>query len=277
MSQSYRVTILGAGSSTGTPGVGVGWGDCDPSEPLNRRTRPSILAEVGGRRLLVDTSPDLREQLTRHEIASLDAVLFTHAHADHLHGVDDLRGVNRVMNAPLDAWMSADTLSQINERFSYVLQPLGRGATYYYKPTLTAHTFLSHEPFQAAGVAVLPIEQDHGFSTTHGFRIGEFAYTTDLVMMPEKGFEALKGVKFWIIGAFGWKPGHPTHIHVDGALEWIERIKPERAVLTHLSTAIDYRALAEHLPNGVEAAYDGMTWEWVSGDMPDRTHQTQTP
>ncbi|MCW8915557.1 MAG: MBL fold metallo-hydrolase [Magnetovibrio sp.] len=255
-----RITVLGSGSSAGTPSVEAGWGKCDPTNPKNRRTRPSILVEDADKAVLVDTSPDLREQLIRHEIKHLDAVVYTHAHADHLHGIDELRGINRLMNAPIDAYGDAQTLKSIGERFGYVLQPLAPDAEMYYKSTLIPHEIGHAQTFRAGGLNVTAIEQDHAYVSTYGLRFGDFAYSTDLIAMHEDGFDLLQGIKVWMLGTFNEGP-HPTHLGVDQALEWIERIKPERAYLTHLSFHLDYDKLQGRLPDNVFVAYDGLQIE----------------
>ncbi len=255
-----KVTFLGTGSSTGTPGVGVGWGNCDPGEPRNRRLRPSILVEAGETRILVDTSPDLREQLLRTGVDRLDAVLYTHAHADHLHGIDDLRAVNRAMGARLPAYADASTLKTIEERFGYVLAPLKHGTSNFYKPCLDLRVIVPGKPFQVGSIEVQPFDQDHGFSRTLGFRFGPIAYSTDLIDMTDAGYQTLKGIGVWIVSTFGEAP-HPTHAHVDRTLEFIARVKPGRAVLTHLSVALDHASLEARVPAGVEVGFDGMVVE----------------
>jgi len=255
-----RVTVLGSGSSSGVPGIGIGWGACDPENPKNRRLRPSILIEVNGKTILVDTSPDLREQLLTTGTAHLDAVLFTHAHADHLHGIDDLRGINRAMNAPIDIYADAVTLETITTRFPYVMEPLPETARMYYKPTVEAHVVSPGERFVVAGLEVATFEQDHGFSKTVGYRIGDFGYTTDLVELPEEGFHILAGIDTWLVGVFTDEP-HWAHVHVEKALSWRERIKPRRCIMTHLGPRLDYARLAEMLPEGAEPAFDFMTFE----------------
>ncbi len=255
-----RITVLGSGSSAGTPSVEAGWGKCDPSNPKNRRTRPSILVEDADKTVLVDTSPDLREQLIRHEIKHLDAIVYTHAHADHLHGIDDLRGINRLMNAPIDTYADAHTLKSIRERFGYVLEPLAPDAEMFYKSTLIPHEINHGQTFKAGGLNVTAIEQDHAYVNTYGLRFGDFAYSTDLIAMHEDGFDLLKGIKVWMIGTFT-DHVHPTHLGVDQALEWIERVQPERAYLTHLSFHLDYDQLQGRLPDNVFVAYDGLQIE----------------
>jgi len=261
-----KITILGSGASSGTPAIETGWGDCDPENPKNRRTRPSLLIETQGKRLLIDTSPDLREQLLRSEVTHLDGVILTHGHADHLHGIDDIRGINRRMGAAIGLWADTHTLETVSQRFAYVVAPMRAGSTVYYKPTLVPHAFETGATFTAAGVEVTSFEQDHGFSTTHGLLFGNFAYTTDLVRLPEASIAFLKGrVDTWIVGAFAWHP-HPTHLHIDAVLELRARLgTPRRTVITHMSNKIDYRALTDYLPEGVEAAYDGMVVEVPQG------------
>ena len=253
-----RVTVLGSGSSTGTPSIEAGWGKCDPNNPKNRRTRPSILVEDDGKAVLVDTSPDLREQLLRHDIKHLDSVVYTHAHADHLHGIDDLRGIDRLMNRAIPAFADAATLASIQDRFGYVLEPLAPEATMFYKTTLETHEFAHGDTFDAGGLAVTAIEQDHAYVNTFGLRFGDFAYSTDLIAMHEDGFDLLKGIKVWMLGTFTDKP-HPTHLHIDRALEWCERVQPERVYLTHLSFGLDYETVQKRLPKNVFMAFDGMT------------------
>lgn len=255
-----RVVILGSGGSTGTPALDVGWGRCDPNNPRNRRTRPSILVEEGDTRILVDTPPDLREQLLAADVRWLSAVVYTHAHADHLHGIDDLRSINRNIGAPLPVYGDPVTLAVLRERFGYAVEPLPARARSFYKPTLEPHDLGDGESFVIGQVPVTAFAQDHGFSTTVGYRFGNVAYTTDVVELSEAAFAILEGIHIWIIGTPVAKP-HPTHCHVGRALEWIERVRPHRTVLSHLGNDLDYAALAAELPSGVEPAYDGLSIE----------------
>jgi len=250
-----KVRILGCGGSAGVPMVGANWGACDPAEPKNRRRRASILVTDATRTILIDTSPDLREQLLDAGTSRLHAVLFTHAHADHLHGIDDLRSMNRLMRATIPAYADAATLATIAERFAYVFRPLEEGVSFY-KPTLTPQVIDGE--FAVAGLRILPFAQDHGFSTTLGFRIGNMAYSTDVVDLDEAAFAALAGVELWIVDCLRYEP-HPTHSHLTKTLSWIARVKPRRAVLTHMDIPLDYATLRRELPAGVEPAYDGLT------------------
>ncbi|MGH6977090.1 MAG: MBL fold metallo-hydrolase [Stellaceae bacterium] len=254
-----KVTILGCGPSWGVPRIGGDWGACDPANPKNRRRRVSILVEDGGRTILVDTSPDLREQLLDAGAGRIDAVLFTHAHADHLHGIDDLRGVNRIVKAAIPTYAKPATLAEIERRFAYVFVPLKPGREgQYYKPVLERHPI--DGPFIAAGMAVTPFVQDHGFSQTLGFRFGRFAYSTDVIALDEAAFQALAGIDTWVVDCIRPEP-HVTHSHIERTLAWIDRVRPRHAVLTHMDESLDYETLRRTLPAGVEPGYDGMIVE----------------
>ena len=250
-----KVTILGCGGSGGVPLIGDHWGACNPNNPKNRRLRVSILVEEAGTAILVDTSPDLRQQALTVGLKSLDAVLFTHAHADHLNGIDDLRPINRLIGRPLDVYGSPETIAEIRDRFGYVMAPINPGFGFY-KPCLVPHEVTG--PFQIGSLAVTPFEQDHGFSKTTGYRIGGMAYSTDVLDLPESAFPALEGLKLWIVDCLRFKP-HETHAHLDKTLAWIERVRPERAILTHMNHDVDYDELAARCPANVEPAFDGMT------------------
>jgi phosphoribosyl 1,2-cyclic phosphate phosphodiesterase len=256
-----RVTILGCGGSGGVPligGAGEGgeWGDCDPDEPRNRRTRTSALIEgPEGGRLLVDAGPDLRQQLLAVGAARLDAVLFTHAHADHILGIDDIRQVNRITGRALDAYGTRTTLQKLDDRFDYAF--IGPTPPFFYRPALEPIRLAYGDQVAMAGLPVQVFRQDHGVMDTLGLRIGGFAYSTDVVMLPEESLEALAGLDTWVVGCFQLRP-HKVHANLDQVLEWVERLKPRRTVLTHMGTAMDYRSLLRSLPPGVEPAHDGM-------------------
>ena len=254
-----KVTVLGCGTSGGVPQVGYGWGDCDPNEPRNRRRRASVLVEIQGKSILIDTGPDCREQLLDAQVTRLDAILYTHAHADHCHGIDDLRWLCHAMGSDIPAYGDSNCLKALMARFDYCFTPLDpRANRYYYKPVLTPHVITG--PFNAADIPVIPFEQDHGHSISQGFRIGNFAYSTDLVDLNEESFDTLKGLDLWIVDALQMNE-HPTHAHLEKTLGWIERVKPKRAILTHMNTRMDYRTLLNMLPDGVEPAFDGMLFE----------------
>ncbi len=252
-----KATVLGCGPSWGVPAIGPDWGRCDPAEPRNYRRRCSLLVESRGATLLIDTSPDLRQQLLDAGAARLDAVLLTHAHADHLHGIDDIRIVNKLISKAIPLYATADTLAEVERRFGYALQPAVPGKPLY-RPALEAHHIAG--PFTAAGMTVVPFAQDHGFRKTLGFRIGPLAYSTDVVELDDNAFAALAGVELWIVDCLRREP-HPTHSHLAKTLAWIERVRPRRAVLVHMDQSLDYRELSAELPQGVEPGYDGLAVE----------------
>ena len=249
-----KITVLGCGTSSGVPALGCDCAVCRSDDPKNQRRRVSILVEQGGTRLLVDTSPDLRAQLLDAEITHLDGVLYTHAHADHLHGLDDLRSVNFNMDRAIDVWGSQATLDIIQQRFGYAFRPIG---SWWSRPSLNAYALTHGMPIEIGGIAVLPFDQHHGRALTSGFRFGDAAYSTDVKELSDDSFEALNGIKLWVVDCVGFEE-HPTHAHLELTLDWIARVKPERAVLTHMSHQFDYDKLRARLPQGVEPGYDGM-------------------
>jgi phosphoribosyl 1,2-cyclic phosphate phosphodiesterase len=259
-------TILGCGSSMGVPRVALGWGACDPANPKNRRRRTSLLVErrnaVGGvTRVLIDTPPDLREQLLGVGVDTLDAVLYSHEHADHTHGIDDLRPLFIHRRRRIDVFLDERTSELLHTRFGYCFQaPPGSD----YPPIVTGHRLRAGEPVTVAGeggtIRALPLLQQHGEITSLGFRFGDFAYSCDLCDLPAESAAALKGLKVWVVDALRDQP-HPSHFSLDDALGWIDRLKPERAILTNLHSDFDYEALRARLPAGVEPAYDGLRIE----------------
>lgn len=263
---TLRFTILGCGSSGGVPRPALGWGVCDPKNPKNRRRRCSLLVERrdpqgAATRVLIDTSPDLREQLLAAEVDWLDAVLFTHEHADHTHGIDDLRGLYIHRRRRLDAYADAPTYQVLSERFGYCFaSPPGSN----YPAILNAHPISVGHALTIAGAAgliqVLPFAQDHGDIASLGFRFGAVAYSSDLRDLPPESVAALSDLKLWIVDALRYQP-HPSHFSVDEALDWIKRLAPRRAILTNLHSDLDYEELRRRLPPHVEPAYDGLVIE----------------
>jgi phosphoribosyl 1,2-cyclic phosphate phosphodiesterase len=255
-----KVTVLGCGGSGGVPLIGDVWGACDPANPRNRRRRPSVAVQWDDATALVDTTPDLRDQLLDAGIGRVDAVLYTHTHADHVHGIDDLRSVARNMGrgAVIDAFAEPAVVDQLMARFGYLFVD-GAAMDALYRPIIRAHRVSG--PFEACGRRIVPFRQEHGIGPSTGFRIGRFAYSTDVVDLPEAAFEALGGIEVWIVDCLRAGEAHPTHAHLAKTLGWIDRVKPKRAVLTHMNHQADYDALARQLPPGVEPGYDGMVLE----------------
>jgi phosphoribosyl 1,2-cyclic phosphate phosphodiesterase len=252
-----KITMLGCGPSTGIPAIGPVWGACDPNDPRNRRRRASVLIECRGKTVLIDTSPDMREQLLDANVASLDAVVMTHAHADHLHGIDDLRSINRLIERAIPLYADPKTMAEIEQRFGYALVPIAPGG-FYFKPTVEPHVI--NGPFTAAGIPFVPFVQDHGYSTTLGFRVGAFGYSTDVTELDDAAFDVLAGIELWIVDCLRYEP-HTTHSHLAKTLSWIARVGPRRAALTHMDRQLDYAELAAQLPPGVEPGLDGLVFE----------------
>ena len=259
-----RVTILGCGGSGGVPLINGSWGDCNPANPRNRRRRVSVLVEEGGTTLLVDTSPDLRLQFLDAGVRRLDAILYTHDHADHCHGIDELRAFGHDRGGkPIPAYGTKETLDVLRQRFGYIFQQSKQGSSILYRPLLEPRTI--NGPFTIAGIAVVPFDQDHGYGTrTTGFRLGRMAYSTDVVGLDDEAFAALADLDLWIVDCLRYEP-HPTHAHFDMTMGWVARLRPKRTILTHLNHTLDYDDLASRCPAGVEPAYDGLTVELEAG------------
>ena len=262
---TLKFTILGCGSSMGVPRVALGWGDCDPGEPKNRRRRCALLVERSqgpGKvtRVLVDAGPDLRAQLLDANVDWLDGVLISHEHADHIHGIDDLRPLFIHKRRRIDIWLDDPTSRAMHSRFGYCFMTPPDSS---YPPIVTEHRLTPGEPVTVHGqggpIKVLPILQGHGDIPSLGFRFGNVAYSADVKNLPDASVAALEGLDVWIVDALRKHP-HPSHFNLDEAVEWIARIKPKRAILTDLHTDMDYAALRATLPAHIEPAYDGMSF-----------------
>jgi phosphoribosyl 1,2-cyclic phosphate phosphodiesterase len=272
MNSSLKFTILGCGSSPGTPRIHGDWGACDPEEPKNRRLRCSLLVERttdnGTTRVVIDTSPDFRQQMLAANVPAIDAVLYTHPHADHVHGIDDLRGFALAQRQRIPVFADMATMQRLKEGFGYCLYQI-EGSMY--PPIL--------EPIAIeAGVGVvvegeggsihaLPILQQHGpihslafrFSTDGNFETGGLCYSPDVSDIPENSIPHLSDLDCWIIDALQYKP-HVSHFSVSQSLEWINRMSPKRAIFTHMHIPLDYNKLLSELPDNIEPAYDGMSF-----------------
>lgn len=261
-----KVTLLGTGGSTGVPSIGGpdgagDWGDCDPAEPRNRRTRSSIVVESDeGGRLLVDTSPDLRSQLLACRVPAVHAVLFTHAHADHISGIDDVRVLNRIVDRPLQAFAMQRTLDEMMRRFGYAFAPWqGPG---FYRPVLLPEPVEPGQTVRINGLAVRLFRQGHGRVDTLGLRIGPFGYSTDVIDLDDAAFEALAGIDTWVVDCFLREGRHWTHANLDTVLDWVAQLRPRRTVLTHMGPGMDWAWMRANLPAGIEAGFDGMVLEF---------------
>ena len=259
-----RVTLLGTGGSAGVPTLGGldgrgDWGACDPAEPRNRRSRTSIAIQMGQgaeqRTLLVDTGPDMRAQLLAAGIARVDAILYTHAHADHITGLDDVRILNRILGRPIQAFGSQATMDDITMRFGYAFRPWKPPG--FYRPVMEPVIVASDAEIAPAGIPLRLFDQDHAMVRTLGMRIGNFGYSTDVVRLDDRAFEVLAGVDTWVVGCFQRGP-HRTHAPLPEVLKWVERLRPRRTILTHMGVDLDWAWMAKNLPAGVEAGMDGM-------------------
>lgn len=264
--RTFKITLLGTGSSGGVPRVGGDWGVCDPSEPKNRRLRCSALVETWETFdpeqktiVLIDTSPDLREQLLSAEVPRLDAILYTHDHADQTHGIDDVRALAIRNRAQVKAYMDAATHATLFPKFQYAFE--GKGG---YPPIIDLQPLISaYTPLSIEGpggpLDCLPVDQEHGRIRSLGFRFGGVAYCNDLNGLPDESLRELTGLDLLIIDALRYTP-HPSHAHLEQTLEWISELKPKRAVLTNLHVDFDYQTLKGELPDGVEPAFDGWSY-----------------
>lgn len=258
----YRLTLLGTGSSGGVPRVGGDWGACDPEEVRNRRMRCSALLDRIGpdaamTRVLIDTSPDMREQLLGANVRHLDAIVYSHDHADQTHGIDDVRPLVIAMRRPIPAYMDAATRTSLQSRFRYCFEGMGG-----YPPILdTMADITPGKPFAIDGpggrIDLVPLDMEHGQIRCLGFRIGGLAYCNDVNALPDETLDRLRGLDTLVVDALRYTP-HPTHANLEQALAWIAELKPRRAILTNMHVDMDYQTLKGELPGGVEPGFDGM-------------------
>ncbi|WP_127112642.1 MBL fold metallo-hydrolase [Shimia sediminis] len=260
MSARLTFTILGCGSSGGVPRLGGHWGDCDPNNPRNRRRRCSMLIERetqdGKTTILIDTSPDMRSQLLDAGIGRLDAVIYTHSHADHVHGIDDLRMIVFNMRKRLPVWADGDTQNALFSRFGYAfVQPEGSP----YPPILDMHTIKDDVEITGDGgtITLTPVKVGHGSIDALGFRVNNLCYMPDVAEIYDDAWTQLQGLDCWVLDTLRRSP-HPTHSHLENSLRWIEQAAPKRAVLTNMHIDLDYDTLQQETPDHISVAYDGM-------------------
>ena len=262
-----EVTILGCGSSGGVPRADGNWGACDPHDPKNRRSRCSMMirrtSEEGPGRwttAVVDAAPEFRLQTAAAGAKRLDALLMTHDHADQAHGIDDIRAFAMIQRARIPCWADPPTTQTLERRFGYIFHgELGYPAIADIVP-VPPHGVAWAVEGPSGAIPAVTFDQDHGPIRSLGYRFGPIAYSSDVLELDAAAFEALAGVEVWIVDALRYTP-HPTHAHVERTLGWIERVKPKRAILTNMHIDLDYRELSRRLPDGVEAAFDGMRFD----------------
>ena len=256
--------FLGTGTSFGIPVIGCRCAVCTSADPRDRRTRHAALLEEGGRRVLVDTPPELRLQIVAAGVAGVDAVWYTHCHADHVHGVDDLRAFSvrrRREDGDLPVYGSEECIRTLNTRFDYIFDPSVRPVEGTTKPEAELHVVHAYEPVEVAGMRMLPLPVPHGDVEPYGFRVGGLGYVTDGKRLPERTLEALRGVRVLVLNALWYGNPHPTHFNVEEAVEAAAAVGAERTYLTHLTHRVSHAELEERLPAGVFPAYDGLEVE----------------
>ena len=252
----FEIVILGCGSSSGVPAIGNNWGNCNPNNPKNKRLRSSILIKYNDLNILVDATPDLRQQLLNANVTNLDAVLITHCHADHINGMDDFRYLNILMKKDINLYATKENIEEIKKRFSYVFDKLSpKSNGYYYKPCLIPNTI--NGLFKIQDLEIKSFQQDHGFIESTGFRIKDFAYSSDVLNMSESLLKNLNNLDLWVVDCLRFEP-HSSHAHFDKVMSWVDKIKPKKTVLTHMNFEIDYDHINSLLPKNCQAAYDGL-------------------
>lgn len=251
-----RLTFLGTGTSAGVPVIGCTCPVCTSPDPRNERTRTSALLHIAGKQILIDAGPDFRTQALANRITHLDAVLLTHAHQDHIGGIDDLRPLIEP-NHPMPVYGTLQTLSDLRQRFSYAFTDVSDGSS---RPSLELIPIENHKPFAIDGIGIIPFDVTHGSWTITGYRIGYLGYVTDASALPPASGALLRGLEVLVINALRYKP-HPTHFNLSQALDAIAGLRPQRAFLVHLTHAFDYIVTSATLPAGVELAFDGLAVE----------------
>lgn len=259
---TLKFTILGCGHSAGTPTIGNFWGACDPNEPRNRRTRASAVIQSENTTLLIDTGPDLREQANRAGLTKIDAVIYTHSHADHIMGIEDLRVMRMRHKKLIPVHGNPATINELERRFQYLFVELAEIYPKVLDPYIIHDTKLNR-PMTIGDIEFTPFAQDHITCESLGFRFGDLAYSTDMKDIGQQALESLVGIKTWIVDAAGYNIGSPVHADLNEIYQLNDIVKAERVVLTHMPAYMDYQTLCSELPSGYEPAYDGMTFDIV--------------
>ena len=250
-----KITILGCGTSFGVPMIACKCPVCQSSDPRNKRLRSSILVSWDDKNVLVDTATDLRAQAIANGVEHIDAVVYTHPHAEHIHGIDELRRFNWLQGSSIPCYGSPETLKVLRDNFKYIFVLQGKPG---WQPNLTTNEI--DEPFDLFGMKVIPVEVMHGDLPIFGYRFGDFAYVTDFSEIPEESMDLLKGLEVMVLEALRTEP-HPSHVTISQAMQYVEILKPERAIFTHMAHGFDYETVMKEMPSGVELAYDGMVIE----------------
>ncbi len=256
-----KITILGCGHSLGVPVIGCKCPVCTSDNPKNKRLRVSVLLEINGINIIIDTSPDFRQQMLLTNINKIDAVLYTHDHADHIHGIDDLRQFNALQDEVIQTYGNIEIMTAIKKRFAYAFNDKPNSGAMF-RPAINANMLPEatlHE-FTVKGINIIAFEQGHGKSTTQGYRIGNFAYSTDVDTLSDRAFATLAGVECWVVDCLRYTPSY-SHSYLERTLEWAKRVKAKQTILTHMAHEFDYDTLSAELPTGVFAGYDGMVIE----------------
>lgn len=263
MSTEAEIIVLGCGNSTGVPAIGNFWGDCDPKEPKNARTRSSIVIKTQNTSIIIDTGPDFRQQLNRENISNVDAVLYTHAHNDHVMGIDELRVLKfRNKKEFIPIYGDADTLIDLEKRFNYLFQ----GGNHKIYPQIVQpniiHSDIKKSTITIGDIDFTTFQQDHGSCMSVGYRFSEFAYSVDILDLDQAAIDHLKGIKIWLVDCAAYKDdNNSVHAGVNKIIKLNEQIKAEKVLLTSLSLSADYQTLKKELPNGFEPSYDGLKFQ----------------
>ena len=248
-----KIRILGCGSSFGVPIIGKKYGKCDKNNPKNHRTRPSVLININNKNILIDSGPDLRFQLLKANCHQIDAVLFTHMHADHIHGINDLRALSITMKNKIPAWVSKDTIEYLLDNFSYIFKP-----SQLYEPIMTTNVI--SDTFNIDNIQIRSFQHNHGKIDCSTYRINNFAYSTDIKEFYSKTIDKLKGINIWVIGCLRMN-SHPSHASFNQIVDYIKYVNPAKAYLTHMTGLMDYNKLLSVCPKNIEPAYDGLEFE----------------